>query len=155
MPPEGLDTCSSRYTSSGASRLSVGRAPGRGASDLTAKLRRHSRPWSFDIWSLGAILLELSLGTPLWLSYKCRVAEDNRSFSAATGLFAVPGRDPEKIRAKQADALRQRGLQKVLRDPAGVVLDDDGLDFLANMLAWNPMDRMSPREALDHPWLAT
>merc|ERR1719409_2304226 len=130
MPPEGLDTCSSRYTSSGASRLSVGRAPGRGASDLTAKLRRHSQPWSFDIWSLGAILLELSVGTPLWLSYKCRVADDNRPNGAAVGLFAVPGREAEKILQRQSDALQQKGLRRILRDPAGVRLDDDGLDFL-------------------------
>ena len=29
--------------------------------------------WAMDMWSLGAILLELCHGVPLWLSYKCRV----------------------------------------------------------------------------------
>merc|ERR1719238_1907612 len=84
-------------------------------SDPVAKLHRHSHPWSFDIWSLGSIFLELCLGTPLWLSYKCRVADDQRANSAATGLFAVPGRDPDKIITKQVDAIRQRGLAHVIR----------------------------------------
>jgi serine/threonine protein kinase len=154
MPPEALESCASRsLVGAGASRLSLGRNNGRKPSDPAVKLHHQANPWSFDIWSLGSILLELSLGAPLWLSYKSRVADDNRAFSASTGLFAVPGRDPEKIRAKQADALCQRGLHRVLHDPAGVVLDADGIDLLARMLAWNPVDRISPQEAMKHPWL--
>jgi len=118
------------------------------------KLLRNSQPWSFDIWSLGSIFLELCLGTPLWLSYKCRVADDQR---AGTGLFAVPGRDPEKILQKQSDALRQRGLHSILRNAPGVPLNNggtgSGLELLAAMLTWDPKERVSPSEALDHPWL--
>lgn len=29
-----------------------------------------SNPWSFDMWSLGALLLEIITGFPLWLSMK-------------------------------------------------------------------------------------
>jgi serine/threonine protein kinase len=29
-----------------------------------------SKPWSFDMWSIGALLLEISTGFPLWLSMK-------------------------------------------------------------------------------------
>ena len=29
-------------------------------------------PWSYDMWSLGTILLELLTGIPIWLSLKCR-----------------------------------------------------------------------------------
>ena len=32
-------------------------------------------PWSIDVWSLGAILLELIIGFPLWLSYKGRIVK--------------------------------------------------------------------------------
>jgi len=168
MPPEALEMCAAKCGGGGGPRISMG---GRGVSgnfnaggnrkavDPVAKLQRHSQPWSFDIWSLGSILLELSLGTPLWLSYKCRVADDQRTNSAATGLFAVPGRDPEKIISKQSDALRQRGLQNVLRNAQGIPInssdDGSGLDLLSLMLNWEPNERISPHEALEHPYLAS
>lgn len=164
MPPEALETCAAR--GGGASRISLSSRPGvsgsssggsRKSADPVTKLHRHSQPWSFDIWSLGSIILELCLGTPLWLSYKCRVADDQRTNSAATGLFAVPGRDPDKIIAKQADALRQRGLAHVIRNAQGIPINNDGngtgLELLSLMLNWDPVDRISPHEALEHPWL--
>jgi len=168
MPPEALESCASRH---GTARLSLGASRSSLASSATsrkpltaaaggdpsAKLHRLAQPWSFDIWSLGAILLELSIGTPLWLSYKCRVADDQRANSASLGLFAVPGRDPEKIMQRQADALRQRGLHRILRDSAGVPLDNGGdatgLELLSLMLAWDPLARISPSDALMHAWL--
>merc|ERR1719408_70131 len=118
--------------------MSVGSRPGpssfsssgsRKSADPVAKLHRNSQPWSFDMWSMGSIILELCLGTPLWLSYKCRVADDQRTNSAALGLFAVPGRDPEKILAKQSEALRQRGVNAILRGAPGVPLSRDGMEF--------------------------
>lgn len=162
MPPEALECCVAR--SGGAQRVSLGSrsavaqpSGGRKSVDPAVKLHRHSHPWSFDIWSLGSILLEMCLGTPLWLSYKCRVADDQRVNSAATGLFAVPGRDPDKIITKQMDALRTRGLPKVLHNAQGIPINDDGgngLELLSLMLAWDPIDRISPQEALEHPWLS-
>lgn len=163
MPPEALESCASRNGLSGlggpSGRGSIGsRAAGavRKVVDVAAKLQRNSRPWSFDVWSLGAILLELCVGTPLWLSYKCRVADDQRTNSAAIGLFAVPGRDPEKILQRQGDLLRQRGLPSVLRNAPGVPLPGGpggGQELLALMLAWDAFERIAPRDALRHPWL--
>eukprot|EP00927_Polykrikos_kofoidii_P023657 TRINITY_DN21719_c0_g3_i1.p1 TRINITY_DN21719_c0_g3~~TRINITY_DN21719_c0_g3_i1.p1 ORF type:complete len:839 (-),score=131.85 TRINITY_DN21719_c0_g3_i1:85-2559(-) len=163
MPPEALENCAESAANLGMGRGCMGRSGGligtgnvgaRKASaptDSVAKLP--TQPWSFDIWSLGSILLELSLGLPLWLSYKCRVGDDQRPNSASTGLFAAPGRDAEKILAKQVDALRNRGLASVLRGAAGVPLGVGGQDLLSRMLMWTPMDRISPEEALRHPWL--
>jgi len=168
MPPEALEACAGRPGGIGggglgACRLSLGRsgiiggASGGGgrksSADLVPRFQKRSQPWSFDIWSLGTILLELCLGTPLWLSYKCRVADDTRLHCAATGLFAVPGRDPDKILAKQADALKQKGLQNILRGAPGVPLGDGGLELLSAMLIWEPMDRIAPQDALEHTWL--
>lgn len=36
-------------------------------------LSQRSHPWSFDVWSLGIILLEIASGCPVWMSLKCRV----------------------------------------------------------------------------------
>jgi len=30
------------------------------------------QPWSYDMWSLGVILLEVITGFPIWMSLKCR-----------------------------------------------------------------------------------
>lgn len=105
---------------------------------------RHLVPW---VHLAGALP-----GPPLWLSYKCRVADDQRQNSAATGLFAVPGRDAEKIMAKQSEALRQKGLHAIVRNAAGAKIDEAGLDLLSRMLAWDAMERISPKEALEHAW---
>lgn len=147
MPPEALESCASR-----GSRLSAGPRGRRSTAPAAVpRARRASRPWSFDVWSLGAVLLELALGTPLWLSYKCRVADTDRT---STGLFAVPGRDPEKIAQRQSEALKQKGVGRVLQGAAGVHLGTSGPEFLSQMLAWDPLDRASPEEALNHPWLS-
>lgn len=156
MPPEALEACAARNGSLGGSsaRLSGLRVPPRKGPEGALKVQRPSQPWSFDIWSLGSILLELCLGAPLWLSYKCRVADDQRT---TTGLFGVPGRDAEKIMLRQTEALRQKGLQGVLRGALGVPLNNEGegsgQELLSLMLAWEPLDRICPRSALEHPFL--
>lgn len=180
MPHEGLEVCSGR-NGGAATTGNLSTWPARGRSSIAARLTgtgpvgssapksppgprwdvdslsQKSQPWSFDMWSLGSILLEMSLGTPLWLSYKCRVASDQRVPPVAgLGLFAVPGRDPEKILLRQADAVCHKGLAAVLRNGAGVPLDADGgqgLDLLEQMMSWDPMARISPYDALAHPWL--
>lgn len=162
MPHEGLEVCAvGRNLGVGGARMTLGSRAAGGGPAAGAKsvdsLQRQSQPWSFDMWSLGSILLEMGLGTPLWLSYKCRVASDQRNNAAGLGLFAVPGRDPEKILLRQADAICQRGLAAVLRGAPGVPLEGggefNGLDLLERMMAWDPLERISPHEALAHPWL--
>jgi serine/threonine protein kinase len=69
-------------------------------------------PWSIDIWSLGAIILEVVIGFPLWLSYKGRIIKDRGSDKQEAshcmmGLFGIQGRIPKKIIAKQLDTLRR------------------------------------------------
>ena len=36
-------------------------------------LCKQQQSWSYDVWSLGALLLEVMTGFPLWLSMKGRV----------------------------------------------------------------------------------
>jgi serine/threonine protein kinase len=54
-------------------------------------------PWSFDVWSFGAILLELLTGIPLWMSFKCRVETPSGKNIFSTGAFSVTGRTTSKI----------------------------------------------------------
>lgn len=51
------------------------------------------RPWSYDMWSLGAIILEILSGIPIWMSLKCRtVPQANGKQTISTGIFGVQGR---------------------------------------------------------------
>ncbi len=51
------------------------------------------------MWSFAVVLLELLLGVPHWLGYKCRVVQYGKSIMKR-GLFAVKGQDYEKIYLK-------------------------------------------------------
>jgi len=67
----------------------------------TNDLNTTSTPWSYDMWALGAILLEIIVGFPLWLSLKSRVTTANGRNIFGKGIFAVQGRDKLKILNKQ------------------------------------------------------
>eukprot|EP00403_Amphidinium_massartii_P024733 CAMPEP_0178406188 /NCGR_PEP_ID=MMETSP0689_2-20121128/18785_1 /TAXON_ID=160604 /ORGANISM="Amphidinium massartii, Strain CS-259" /LENGTH=408 /DNA_ID=CAMNT_0020027225 /DNA_START=43 /DNA_END=1269 /DNA_ORIENTATION=+ len=137
MPPEALKGCISH--SQGLSG-SMGRP--------------REQPWSFDMWSLGAIMLELCYGVPHWLSYKCRVRNhDCTKDHTLVGIFAVAGRDHERILQRQQEVISDAGFWNSLPDAPGVPIDEAGIDLLQSMLQWNPEARISPAEALEHPYL--
>merc|ERR1712232_1064786 len=134
MPPEALETC-------------IAHTRGQALSPPPAM------PWSFDIWSLGAIFVELCYGVPHWLSYKCRVqSRDGNKDHNLIGLFAVPGRDHDRIVQRQQEVIGG-GLRRVLRDAPGITLDGNGIALLEAMLQWDPEARISPTDALSHPFL--
>jgi len=54
-------------------------------------------PWSYDMWSMGAILLELLTGIPLWMSLKCRAQTQTGKQLFGMGIFGVQGRQNKKI----------------------------------------------------------
>jgi len=51
-------------------------------------LKKNVNPWSIDIWSLGAVLVEILTGIPHWLGYKCRIVFNEKNV-LRNGLFAV------------------------------------------------------------------
>ena len=60
-------------------------------------LSKRSWPWSFDVWSLGIILLEIVSGCPVWMSLKCRVQTVDGKSVLGSGLLGVAQRDQKKI----------------------------------------------------------
>jgi serine/threonine protein kinase len=109
-----------------------------------------SHPWSFDVWSLGMIVLEVASGLPLWLSFKARVCRGTKQFKGK-GLLAVSGRAPAAVLREQFNVVEN--MPAVLAQCVGLPLGDLGLDFLSKLLAWHPRNRISPSEALEHPYL--
>ena len=64
---------------------------GKGALESTKGLFKKMEVWSFDMWSLGALLLEVVSGFPLWLSYKGKCTSSRGKTILNYGLFGVPG----------------------------------------------------------------
>lgn len=64
-------------------------------------LNKRACPWSFDVWSLGIILLEIVSGCPVWMSLKCRIATVDGKSTLGSGLLGVQGREQKRIIVKQ------------------------------------------------------
>lgn len=62
-----------------------------------------SHPWSFDIWSLGCIWLEILHGVPLWIPFDCRLPSRR---IVKGGLFGVKRREPARILVNQEAVLK-------------------------------------------------
>eukprot|EP00397_Hematodinium_sp_SG-2012_P009720 GEMP01009811.1.p1 GENE.GEMP01009811.1~~GEMP01009811.1.p1 ORF type:complete len:741 (+),score=169.32 GEMP01009811.1:262-2484(+) len=116
--------------------------------------RAEQHPWSFDMWSVGTILLEIVHGAPLWLPYKCRI-RDERGDLSTIGLLSVNRRDLDKLAIKQKAVVED--LMRVMRSGAGAKsLGSCPLfqTLLSAILRMDPLARASPDECLDHPWIA-
>jgi serine/threonine protein kinase len=115
-------------------------------------LINQSRPHSVDMWSIGAIFLEIMSGFPLWLTYKTRVVHGGKNHWLK-GLFSATGRSADKIIAKQQQVVQHLG-EKLERYP-GLWMDaggDQAFDLLQSMLELDPARRISPAQAIDHPY---
>lgn len=64
-----------------------------------------SRCSQIDIWSLGAALLEIISGVPIWMQVESSVIKVNGETFKKAGLFAVPNRDLKSILRKQIEFL--------------------------------------------------
>eukprot|EP01017_Pseudomicrothorax_dubius_P011559 TRINITY_DN1434_c0_g1_i2.p1 TRINITY_DN1434_c0_g1~~TRINITY_DN1434_c0_g1_i2.p1 ORF type:complete len:476 (+),score=125.05 TRINITY_DN1434_c0_g1_i2:370-1797(+) len=109
---------------------------------------------AIDVWSLGAILLEIITGLPLWMSLKCKVAYETKTVFTS-GFLAVKGRTYDKILSKQQQLLSS-GVAELLRiefDAHAWPQHIELLDLVEKMLRWNPNERITPEEILIHPYL--
>lgn len=108
--------------------------------------------WAHDIWSLGVVFLELILGWPVWMSMKSRVQSQINPGEEiiATGVFSAPCREKIKIRQLQMRAVEN--LDALMENAMGMACDHNMRDLLKKMLMIDGCKRISPIEALKHPW---
>ncbi|KAG8346117.1 Protein kinase domain [Trypanosoma vivax] len=126
------------------------------APELHFGLRDYS--YRLDVWSLACIMAELFLQEPLF-----HAEEEARHFACICDTIGIPTEETFSGLYKLQDAVRvMRSLKQYNRDNklsevfarsprAGAsTLPPSGLDLLQRILRWNPMERLSAREALNH-----
>lgn len=123
----------------------------KGTKSPLEQLMETTKPWSVDVWSLGAILVEAITGVPLWMSLKCRVDIGNKSV-VRMGLFAAKGRAYDKIYLKQVNVIERFDdvMDEYLKHWEN---SKDLFDLLCQMMTLDPMKRIAPSDILRHPYL--
>ena len=86
-----------------------------------------SHPWSFDMWSIGMIFVEIANGFPLWMSLKSKV-ETPTGVIFMKGLLAAPGRDSTRIIRMQHNLVNN--LESILEASPGMQIQPEGLDLM-------------------------
>ncbi|KAF1323105.1 Ciliate-c4 protein kinase, partial [Globisporangium splendens] len=112
---------------------------------------------SFDVWSVGAVFLELLCGFPLWLGYRSRIEVDGKEYWVKSGgLFTTKHRDPASIQERQREVVAN--LERPIRKYPGMLHDwppqvaASALDLLNQLLDPSPQTRVPSQEALNHPF---
>lgn len=117
---------------------------------------------AIDMWSLGCILAELYVGLPLFPG-----ESEADQMMLIMELLGIPPADiieqstrrrvffdsnlKPKLSVNKKGVKRYPGtkfLQDVLRTS-----NDNFLDFIKRCLDWNPVTRLAPEQAIDHPWI--
>ena len=119
---------------------------------------------SMDMWSAGCIFAEFILQDPLFVG--------QGELDQIDKIFKILGNPNAKNMPKFTECKMYEGISKVLKkknnknrlrdkfpmvpmdEDDNIFLSESGLDLLQKMLAYNPEERISAEQALQHPWFA-
>eukprot|EP00892_Ulva_mutabilis_P005150 jgi/Ulvmu1/3006/UM015_0046.1 len=101
-----------------------------------------------DIWSIGCIFAEMAKGPPLFPS--------DCEFAQLLTIFQILGTPTEKTwpgvtQLKDWHTYPQ-WTSVDMNAYMGEAMDEQGVDLLLQMLRYNPDERISAKQALEHPW---
>lgn len=117
---------------------------------------------AIDMWSFGAIIAELFTGYPLFPG-----EDEVEQLAYIMEIYGTPSKDVIKLSNrghlffnKNGEPILSANSKGKIRKPNTKKLesvlrcnDENFLDFLNKCFIWNPVDRMTPLEALLHPWI--
>ena len=114
-----------------------------------------------DMWSMGCILAELYLGTPIFpgdteqeqMCYMLScLGKPDPSLLKNAERRRVFFNDDFSINAELHEVELTPGFGRPLKDLVDSK-DKDFLSFLEAVMRWDPRSRPTPKEALQHPWI--
>ncbi|KIK09036.1 hypothetical protein K443DRAFT_500378 [Laccaria amethystina LaAM-08-1] len=121
------------------------------APEIMLAFRRYNT--AIDVWSIGCILAELLLGKPLFKG-KDYVDQLNKVLDVLgtpdESVIRKVGSDKAQAYVRSLPFKKAVPLRKILP-----TADPQALDLLSKMLAFDPSDRITVPEALEHPWLTS
>ena len=126
------------------------------APEMILAAQKYGKP--IDMWSVGCILYELLVGTPL-LPGKSTKDMIRMMF----GVTGFPDRKEYnevkkecRIQIEYDDLLQEKIKKKknILQMVSGYTHDDVAIDLLLKCLQFNPKKRLTAEEALEHPYVA-
>ncbi|KAE9387238.1 Pkinase-domain-containing protein [Gymnopus androsaceus JB14] len=121
------------------------------APEIMLAFRRYNT--AIDVWSIGCIFAELLMGKPLFKG-KDYVDQLNK-------ILNVLGSPDDAVIAKIGSDKAQayvRSLPLKITVPLKKIIphaDSQALDLLKRMLSFDPDERITVTEALEHPWLSS
>lgn len=117
---------------------------------------------SIDMWSFACILAELYLGYPLFPG-----ENELDQLSCIMEIFGCPPEDLLEHATRKKYFFAANGRPRIIENSAGIkrtpnsaVLEDvmpsadpQFIDLIRSCLHWHPKERITPAQALQHPWI--
>ena len=127
------------------------------APEMILAAQKYGKP--IDMWSVGCILYELLVGTPLLPGKSTK-----EMMKMMFGVTGFPDRKEYnevknecKIQNIDYDDLLQEKIKKkknILQMVSGYTHDEVAIDLLLKLLVFNPKKRLTAEEALEHPYVS-